>query len=131
MFRMKTLVLLLIFSSPFADAKCINSVAELRINNVKITWDEITSTDTPLNIYLEDKSGLHLTVSKNGQKLALGDVTVCLEGGRPKITFTNIKALEDAPMFIKAGLPRSTTAYINNNHITMGNSLWSGIFVGR
>ena len=131
MFRMKTLVLLLVLSSHFAAAKCLNSVAELRRHDVKRTWDETTSTDTPLIIYLEGKSGLHLTISKNGQKLALGDVTVCLEGGRPKVTFTNIKALEDAPMFIKAGLPRSATAYINNNHITIGSSLWSGTFVGR
>lgn len=130
----KSLICLLILGqSVLAQAKCIKTVSELQLNNVKSRWQETAANDgKPLMISITDgRNGLVYSAKKAGELWLTGSVSVCLSGGNPELTLKNTKATKNVPLHARMALPSTQSAQIVNNQITLGGAGWGGTFVGR
>jgi hypothetical protein len=130
----KSLICLLILGqSVLAQARCIKTVRELQLNNVKSRWQETTANDgKPLMISITGgKNGLVYSATKAGELWLTGSVSVCLSGGNPELTLKNTKATKNVPLHARMALPSTQSAQIVNNQITLGGAGWGGTFVGR
>lgn len=130
----KVLMCLLILSeSTFAQAECLKSVREMKVNNVKAHWKETTENDgKPLIISIVDgPGGLVYSARKAGVPWLRGNVSVCRSGSSIDITLKNTKATRNVPMVARMALPSTQSARIVNNQIKLGGGAWSGTFTAQ
>ena len=132
--NLKLLICLLILSdSTLAQAKCFNTVSELKANNVRTRWRETTENDgKPLTISITDgANGLVYSAKKAGVLWLTGNVTVCLSGGATEITLKNTQATSNVPMLARLALPSTQSAHIVNDQIKLAGGGWGGTFIGH
>ena len=130
----KWLVCLLnIGESTLAQAKCFDTVRDVKANNVGTTWQETTENDgKPLMISISDgANGLVYSAKKAGSLWLTGNVSVCRSGGATEITLKNTRATSNVPTLARLALPSTQSAYIVNNQIKLAGGGWGGTFVGR
>jgi hypothetical protein len=130
----KLLICLLILSEPaLAQAKCLETVREIKANDVKTRWRETTENDgKPLTISIaEGANGLVYSAKKAGVPWLTGKVSVCRSGNATEITLKDTKATNHVPMLARLGLPSTQSVHIVNNQIKLKGGGWSGTFVGR
>ena len=128
------LIFLLILSeSTFAQAKCFNTVSELKANNVRARWQETTRNDRkPLTISITDgANGLVYSAKKAGLPWLTGNVSVCRSGGVTEITLKNTQATSNVPMLARLALPSTQSAHIVNDQIKLAGGGWGGTFIGH
>ena len=132
--HLKLLVCALIVSAPtLAQAKCLQSVSEIKANNLSARWQETTENDgKPLTISIADgANGLVYSAKKAGAPWLSGSVSICRTGDATEITFENTKATDNVPMLARLGLLSMQPARILNNQFTLGGGGWGGTFVGQ
>ena len=132
--NLKLLICLLILSgSTVAQAKCFNTVGEIKANKVKTRWQETTENDgKPLTISITNGSnGLVYSAKKAGVLWLTGHVSVCPSGGATEITLKNTRATSHVPMLARMGLPSTQSAKIVNDRIKLGGGGWGGTFIGQ
>jgi hypothetical protein len=130
----KILIGLLILSeSTLAQAKCLSTVSEIEVNNVKARWQETTENDgKPLTISITDgANGLVYSATKAGVPWLTGNVSVCRSGDATEIILKNTQATSNVPMAARLALPSTQSAHIVNDRIKLGGGGWSGTFIGR
>jgi len=127
----KFLAFLLVLGGPvYAQPKCLNSVRELKENNVKTTWQETTSDDgKPMRIYISGNHGLTYQAIKGGDVWLKGNVSVCLIGAETQISLHNTVATDKVPTLVRQLIPTRQTAKIINDKIGFRDYRWSGTFV--
>ena len=125
--------LLILSESTLAQAKCFNTVSELKANNVRTKWEETTHNDRkPLTISITDgANGLVYSAKKAGVLWLTGHVSVCPSGGATEITLKNTKATSHVPRLARLGLPSTQSAQIVNDQIKLGGGGWGGTFIGH
>ena len=130
----KLLICLLILSEPaLAQAKCLNTVSEIKANDVKARWQETTENDgKPLTISIADgANGLVYSARKAGVTWLTGKVSVCHSGHATEITLKDTQATNHVPMLAMLGLPSTLSANIVNDQIKLEGGGWGGIFIGQ
>jgi hypothetical protein len=130
----KSLICLLILGgSTLAQAKCFNTVSELKANNVRTGWQETTENDgKPLTIsIIGGSNGLVYTAKKAGLLWLTGNVSVCRSGGATEITLKNTQATNNVPMLARLALPSTQSAHIVNDQIKLAGGGWGGTFIGQ
>ena len=116
--------------SVYAKPKCLNSVRELKENNVKIKWHETTSDDgKPMRIYISGNRGLTYQAIKAGDVWLNGTVSICLIGDETQISLQNTVATDKVPLLVRKLIPTRQMAKIVNDKIEFRDSRWSGTFV--
>jgi hypothetical protein len=127
----KSLAFLLTLGGPvYAQPKCLNSVRELKENNVKTKWHETTADDgKPMRIYISGNHGLTYQAIKAGDVWLKGTVSVCLIGHETQISLHNTVATENVPLLVRKLIPIRQTAKIVNDRIEFKDYRWSGTFV--
>jgi uncharacterized protein GlcG (DUF336 family) len=131
--NLKLLVCLPMISAPaLAHARCLKSVSDVKANNVKTTWREITENDgKPLTISIADgANGLVYSAKKAGATWLTGNVSVCRSGDATEITLRNTQATSNVPALARMGLPSTQSAQIVNGQIKLAGGGWGGTFVG-
>ena len=125
--------MLIVSESTLAQAKCLNTVSDLKANNVKLRWQETTENDgKPLMISITDGgNGLVYSARKSGVLWLTGNVSVCRSGGATEITLKNTQATSNVPMLARLALPSTQSAQIVNNQIRLGGGGWGGTFIGQ
>jgi hypothetical protein len=132
--NLKLLICLLILGeSTLAQAKCFNTVSELKANNVRTKWQETTHNDRkPLTISITDgANGLVYSAKKAGLLWLTGNVSVCRSGGVTEITLKNTQATSNVPMLARLALPSTQSAHIVNDQIKLAGGGWGGTFIGH
>jgi hypothetical protein len=132
--NLKLLICLLILGeSTLAQAKCFNTVGELKANNVRTKWQETTHNDRkPLTISITDgANGLVYSAKKAGLLWLTGNVSVCRSGGVTEITLKNTQATSNVPMLARLALPSTQSAHIVNDQIKLAGGGWGGTFIGQ
>jgi hypothetical protein len=132
--NLKLLICLLILGeSTLAQAKCFNTVSELKANNVRTRWQETTHNDRkPLTISITDgANGLVYSAKKAGLLWLTGNVSVCRSGGVTEITLKNTQATSNVPMLARLALPSTQSAHIVNDQIKLAGGGWGGTFIGQ
>ena len=129
----KSLALLLALAGPvYAQAKCLNSVGELKDNNVRTKWHETTSDDgKPMNIYISGNHGLTYQAIKGRDVWLTGSVSVCLIGNKTQLNLHNTVATDKVPLLVRNLIPTVRMAQIINDKIEFRDSGWSGTFVAE
>jgi len=124
--------LLVVGAPALAHADCLNTVSQVRANNVKTTWQETTENDgKPLIISIADGAhGLVYSAKKAGKVWLTGNVAICSSAGSMSITLKNTKATHNVPTIARWALPRTQSGKIVNNQVRLGGHGWSGTFVG-
>ena len=127
----KSLAFLLALGGPvYAQPKCLNSVRELKENNVKTEWHETTADDDkPMRIYISGDHGLTYQAIKGGDVWLKGSVSVCLIGAETQISLHNTVATDKVPLLVRQLIPTRQTAKIDNDKIEFRDYRWSGTFV--
>ena len=127
----KSLAFLLALGGPvYAQPKCLNSVRELKENNVKTKWHETTADDgEPMRIYISDNHGLTYQAIKGGDVWLKGSVSVCLIGNETQISLHNTVATDKVPLLVRELVPTRQTARIVNDKREFRDFRWSGTFV--
>ena len=125
--------MLIVSESTLARAKCLNTVSDLKANNVKLRWQETTENDgKPLMISITDGgNGLVYSARKSGVLWLTGNVSVCRSGGATEFTLKNTQATSNVPMLARLALPSTQSAQIVNNQIRLGGGGWGGTFIGQ
>lgn len=115
-----------------AQAACLQSVSELKANDIKTSWRETTANDgKPLTIVIDDGAGgLAYTATKAGEPWLTGRVSVCRSGDTTKITLSNTQATSNVPALARMALPSTQSADIIDDQIELSGGAWSGTFVG-
>jgi hypothetical protein len=122
--------LLALGGSVYAQPKCLNSVGELKENNVKIEWRETTSDDgKPMRIFISGNHGLAYQAIKAGDVWLQGTVSVCLSGDAIQISLHNTVATDKVPLLVRQLIPTRQTGKIVNGKIEFRDCGWSGTFV--
>ena len=116
-----------------AQSHCFKTVHEVRANHVKAQWRETTENDgKPMTISIANGAGgLVYSAHKAGKLWLSGNISVCRAEGRIAITLENTKTTSNVPIFARASFPRTQSARIEGNHITLAAGGWSGTFVGN
>jgi hypothetical protein len=116
-----------------AQAKCFKTVGEVRANHVKTRWRETTENDgKPMTISIANGAdGLVYSAHKANRLWLSGDISVCRNEGRIAITLENTKTTSAVPLLARASFPRTQSAHIEGNQITLAAGGWSGTFVGK
>jgi len=129
----KSLAFLLALGGPvYAQPKCLNSVGELKENNVKTKWHETTADDgKPLRILISGNHGLTYEAIKGGDVWLTGTVSVCLIGRETQIGLHNTVATDKVPLLVRQLVPTLQTAKIVNGKIKFRDYGWSGTFVAN
>ena len=123
----------MILSEPaLAQAKCLNTVREIKANDVKARWQETTENDgKPLTISIADgANGLVYSAKKADATWLTGNVSVCRSGDATEITLRNTQATSNVPALARMGLPSTQSAQIVNGQIKLAGGGWGGTFVG-
>jgi hypothetical protein len=131
---LKLLVCLFILSdAALAQAKCLQTVSEMKANHVKTRWLETTENDgKPLVISIRDGAkGPVFSAKKAGAPWLTGNVSVCRSGGATEITLKNTQATNNVPLVARLALPSTQSAVIVNNQIRLAGGGWAGTFIGR
>jgi len=116
--------------SVYAQPKCLNSIRELKENNVKIKWHETTSDDgKPMRIFISGNHGLTYQAIKAGDVWLKGAVSICLIGHETQISLHNTVASDKVPLLVRQLIPTRQTAKIVNGKIEFRGYRWSGTFV--
>ena len=126
------IVLSILSGTTLVQAKCLDSVDQLKANKVKARWQETTANDgKPLKIAIADgPSGLVYSAKKAGVLWLTGNISVCLSGGAREITLKNTKATSNVPFFARAAMPSKQAAEIVNDQIRLRGGGWDGTFIG-
>lgn len=130
----KLLIGFLILCAPtLAQANCFKTVREIKVNNVKTRWQETTENDgKPMTISIANGAGgLVYSAQKAGQLWLSGNISVCRSGGDTAITMKNTKTTPNVPMIARMAFPRTQSAQIVGNRITLTGGGWTGSFVGK
>jgi hypothetical protein len=127
----KSLAFLLALGGPvYAQPKCLNSVRELRENNVKTKWYETTADDgKPMRIYISGNHGLTYQAIKGGDVWLKGTVSICLIGDETQISLDNTVATDKVPLLARQLIPTRQMGKIVNGKIEFRDYRWSGTFV--
>jgi hypothetical protein len=126
----KSLAFLLALGGPvYAQPKCLNSVRELKENNVKTKWYETTADDgKPMRIYISGNHGLAYQAIKGGDVWLKGTVSVCRIGDETQISLHNAVVTDKVPLLVRQLIPTRQTAKIINDKIEFRDYRWSGTF---
>jgi len=130
----KLLFGLLALGAPaLAQAKCFKTVGEVRANHLKTRWQETTENDgKPMTISIANGvHGLVYSAHKAGQLWLSGDITICRSKGGTAITMKDTKTTANVPLMARTAFPRTQSAHIEGNRITLAAGGWSGTFVGK
>lgn len=116
-----------------AEAKCFKTVSEVRANHVKTRWQETTENDgKPMTISIANGGGgLVYSAHKAGQLWLNGNISVCRSKDGIAITMKNTKTTTHVPLMARMAFPRTQSAQIVGNQITLAGGGWSGAFVGK
>ena len=129
----KLLICFLLLSGPaLAQAKCLETVSEIKANDVKASWRETTANDgKPLTISISDgANGLVYSAKKAGLTWLSGNVSVCSSGDTTEITLKDTQATNNVPALARLGLPSTQSARIVNDQIKLEGGGWGGTFIG-
>jgi hypothetical protein len=132
--NLKLLICLLILSqSTLAQAKCFNTVNDVKANKVRTKWQETTENDgKPLTISITDgANGLVYSAKKAGLLWLAGNVSVCRSAGATQISLKNTQATSNVPTLARLALPTTQSAYIVNDQIKLAGGGWGGTFIGQ
>lgn len=130
----KLLIGLLALGAPtLAQAKCFKTVSEIRANHLKTRWQETTENDgKPMIISIANGAGgLVYSAHKAGQLWMSGNISVCSSKGGTGITMNDTKTTANVPMMARMAFPRTQSARVVGNQITLAGGGWSGTFVGK
>jgi hypothetical protein len=124
--------LLALAGQVYAQPKCLNSVGELKENNVRTKWHETTSDDgKPMRIYISGNHGLTYQAIKGRDVWLKGTVSVCLIGDKTQISLHNTVVTDKAPLLVRKLIPTGQMAKIINDKIEFRGFRWSGTFVAE
>jgi hypothetical protein len=122
--------LLALGGSVYAQPNCLNSVSELKKNNVKINWRETSADDgKPMRIHIRGNHGLTYQGIKAGDVWLKGRVSVCITGGKTHIDLHSTVATHKVPLLVRKLIPTRQTAQIVNDKIQFRDARWRGTFV--
>jgi hypothetical protein len=127
----KSLAILLALGGPvYAQPKCLNSVRELKENNVRTEWHETTADDgKPMRIYISGNYGLTYQAIKGGEVWLKGTVSVCLIGNETQISLDNTVATDKVPLLVRQLIPTRQMAKIVNDKVEFRDFGWGATFV--
>jgi hypothetical protein len=132
--HIKWLIALLVLGAPaLAEAKCFKTVSEVRANHVKTRWQETTENDgKPMTISIANGAGgLVYSAHKAGELWLSGNISVCRSKEGVKVVMRDTKTTRHVPLMARMAFPRTQSAQIVDNQITLAGGGWSGAFVGK